>query len=332
MNEVIDLLNYLGATKICQPKGSKIQYTCVIHNESNPSAGINIDFSPPDKPNEHYQTFNCFSCHAHGTIPWLVLKSLPDEFSNIREVNKWLKERYGVEYKYHYDPKTKTIKRYEEFFEDSTQEKRHIIPKSKLAPFKSGKSTYQYFFDRGFDKSDMRDYMIGRDLQNETITIPVFWGDGELAGIIGRYIDPARPKNQRYKIYEFPKGSLLFPLDKVKVVNDTIILVEGQFDAMKVRNWGYPNVLATFTNSVSRQQAEMLKGMCKKIITLFDNDEGGDTARLMIEKELGSDILIAHPTWYPREGKDPSEWGYYNTVSVLASAKWSRAKEIPRMD
>lgn len=330
-DQIEDLLVYLGSSKLTQWKGDKIQACCPIHGESNPSFGINVDFSPPDKPQEHYQVFNCLSCHAHGTIPWLVHQSLPDQFKTVKDAIQWLKDKYGVEYAYHYDPKTKTLKRYEEFYEEVV-EKRFTVPMSKLAPLKSGKQTFQYFFDRGFDKEDMKEYMIGRDLANETVTIPVFWEDGELAGIIGRYIDPSRPKNKRYRIYEFPKSELLYPLDKLEVSDDTLILVEGQFDAMMLRKWGYFNVLATFTNAISRHQVDLIVSKCSKVITLFDYDEGGDIARENTDRVLGSKINVFHPTWYPRKGKDPAEWGEKNTVKVIKSAEWSRRKTIPRYD
>ena len=310
MQEVIDLLQYLGASKITQPKGNKIQFTCMVHGEKNPSAGINIDYVPQGSP-DHIQIAHCFSCGFSGTIPKLVLKSLPDQFKTYGDVYKFLKDRYGVEYKYRYDPKTKTIKMYEDFFND-VPEPRHEESMSSLAPFKSGKSTFQYFFDRGFERNDVKDYMIGRDLEEQTVTIPVFWGDSKLAGVIGRYIDQGRPKNMRYRVYDFPKSELLFPLDKLKVIDNTLILVEGVFDAMMLRKWGHVNAAALMGNSLSKSQAGMIADMCQKVITLFDNDSGGEAARDTVEKMLSKKVIIHHPAWYPEQGKDPCECNVNN--------------------
>ena len=74
----------------------------------------------------------------------------------------------------------------------------------------------------------------------------MFFDDGVLAGIIGRYISKKRKKNERYKIYDsFNRGQVLYPLDKFKLEDNTIILVEGQFDAIRMRKAGFYNTLAS---------------------------------------------------------------------------------------
>ena len=321
-DQVEDLLvNVLHSPKIMPWKGSKIQFCCTVHGESHPSAGIDIDFVPTDS-NSHYQVFHCFSCGASGSIPWLVYKSLPDRFKNVVEAEKFLREKYQVDFSFNFDVDTFNVKRYEEHFIDldSKSEHRFEMSRSKLAVFKSGKETYQYFFDRGFTKKDMQDFMIGRDLDSETITIPAFWEDGVLAGIIGRYIDPRRPKNMRFKIYGFPKGSLIYPLNKLEVIDDTIIGVESMFDAMLLHKWGYRNAVAMMGDGMSKQQADQIVARCSKFIDLFDNDNGGKIARAIAKKRLGDRVLYFVPNYYPEQGKDPSDWGEEETNAVIESA------------
>ena len=316
------LLNVLGSPKIMPWKGDKIQFCCTVHGESNPSAGINIDFHPEDEPGVTYQTFNCFACGEHGSIPWLVYKSLPDRFHSMKQAADFLEKRYGVKYSEKHI-KISGLKRYDEKY--SVEEtKRFEMPKVEIAPFKSGRETYKYFFDRGFDKSDMREFLIGRDLKNETVTIPVFYEDGVLAGVIGRYVDKHRAKNERYKIYNFPKSSVVFPLDKLKVVDDTIIGVEGMFDVMMLHKWGFPNAVAIMGNRMSTAQAGIISDKCKKFIDLFDNDEGGKKAREIAKKKLKGKVLYLTPTYYPERGKDPSEWGEIETLKVLNSVSIGR--------
>ena len=329
--QVDDLLdNVIGVTKRMGWKGTKQQFTCPVHGESHPSAGINIDFVPPDS-SAHLQVFNCFSCGESGSLAWLVYRSLPDEFRSLSDAEKFLNERYGVEISSFskYDSSTLDLKRYEDFFVNIDREGRFEMPRNKLAVFKSGKETYKYFFDRGFTKEDMKTYMIGRDLENETVTIPAFWEDGKLAGVIGRYIDPKRPKNMRFKIYGFPKGSLIYPLDKLEVIDDTIIGVESMLDVIMLRNWGYFNAVAIMGDGMSVQQAGQIVSRCHKFIDLFDNDKGGMTARSIAKKRLGSSILYLTPTYYPDFGKDPSEWGKEETEKVINSA--SIGKKLPRL-
>lgn len=329
-SQIEDLLVFIGVLKIMPWKGDKIQFCCPIHGESHPSCGINADFSPENDPGKHLQVFHCFSCGEGGTIPYFLYKSMPDKFRSVAEAQKYLKSKYGVSYSYTYDPKTRSVRRYEEF-EESLAPTRKVLPRTTLAPFKSGKETYQYFFDRGFDLSDMKKFMIGRDLNSETVTIPAFWEDGTLAGVIGRYVDLNRPKNMRFKIYSFPKGSLIYPLDKLQVVKDTIIGVESMFDCMMLHKWGYPNTVAMMGDGMSRYQADQIADRCRVFIDLFDHDKGGNIARTIARKRLGNRVLYLTPTYYPPEGKDPIEWGELETVKVIKSASFSGSYSIPRL-
>ena len=86
--QVIDLLYYLGASKVVNKEGkSDVQFTCTVHGENNPSAGFNLD----------KMCFNCFSCHASGGVEWLVMKSMPEDFKSIYDVDRFIKSRYNVD-------------------------------------------------------------------------------------------------------------------------------------------------------------------------------------------------------------------------------------------
>lgn len=328
--QVDDLLdNVIQVTKRNYWKGDKVQFTCPIHHESNPSCGININYNPPDEPNKQYQVFHCFACHAGGSIPWLLFKSLPEQFKNVASAISFLTERYGVNYDYDYDPSTDTIiKRYEESLPVET---RAIMPTIRLASLKSGKETYSYFTDRGFDKEDIKKFMIGRDLESETVTIPVFYEDNQLAGIIGRYIDPNRPSNSRYKVYNFERSNIIFPLNHLVVSHDTIIGVESMLDVIMMHKWGYTNAVAFMGSSISKKQAKMITDRCRTFIALFDNDESGRVAQKLADKLFSGSINVLYPTYYPENGKDPIEWGREETEKIIDSSRLKDAI-IPRFD
>lgn len=278
-------------------------------------------------------TGNCFSCGESGSISWLVYRSLPDRFKSVAQAEKFLRQRYGVTARFLGKDNSLMLHRYEDKFVDldKVAKDKEVKPLSTIAPFKSGKETYQYFFDRGFDKEDMKKFMIGRDLKEETVTIPIFWEDKRLAGVIGRYIDPDRPKNSRFKIYEFRRSSLIYPLDKVETVDNTLILVEACFDVIMLNKWGFPNAIATMTNKVSKEQAKQIKDRCTKLIVLCDLDERGKKLLETAEKFLKKEVQIYLPTYTPTEGKDPCEWGELETVKVIESAKYLGVSNIPRL-
>lgn len=324
--DIIDLLQYLGARKIKNnPSKDNIQFCCTVHNEDNPSAGISVS----------KQVFNCFSCHAAGSISWFLHLSEPDTFRNIYEADKFLKERYGVDFaKFEREWEKNGIRRFEDFYRDEEEKsKRFELPRFKLAPFKSGKETYQYFFERGFNKEDVKNFMIGRDIVQRTVTIPVFWEDGTLAGIIGRKIDPDVPKNARYIVYEFPRGSILYPIDKYKSDRGRVVLVEGVLDAMWAHKLGFTEVLAMLTNSLSKEQANWILNHCSEVVDLSDNDEGGEIASEMIRKRLKGKIkILSAKHLYPEDIKDIQGLPSKMIQKIIEGATSSIKMKIKRIE
>lgn len=324
--QVEDLLdNVLEVTKRNGWKGDKIQFCCPIHKEEHPSCGINIDYRPT--VNERYQVFHCFACNEGGSLPWLLFRAMPDKFKSLDSAIKFISERYNVSMEEALSFDESRFSSFEDQF-NTPEDKRFRKDMLDLAVFKSGIATYKYFFNRGFDKEDMQKFMVGYDEESKTVTIPVFWDDNTLAGIIGRYVSKNAPKNNRYKIYDFPKGSLVFPLNHLKVEKDTIIVVEGMLDCMALHKWGFPNAVSIMTNGMSYSQADYIASHCSKVIGLFDNDEGGEKGHEIAQKRLKNRVMYLRPTYYPSSGKDPLEWGELETVKVINSASIC-GKHIP---
>lgn len=299
--QALELLRYAGATNIKYEHMGKdnVQYCCPVHGESTPSMGYSFSKN----------VCHCLSCHFSGNIQWLLFKTCPDEFKSVYEVERWIKEKYQVDLgKYALDF-SKNLRRYDDFNEEpeEIEEKQHELPRHFLAPFKSGKETYKYYFDRGFNKKDLEYFKIGRDLENETVTIPVFNPDSTLCGVVGRYIDPNRPKNARYRVYEFPKGKITYPIDKLVIKDKTLILVEGILDAQWLHKYGYTNSQSILGNGLTYEQSDLLKKYdFDTIILAFDNDGGGETALNIAKKRMG-DSYTYKLVHYPKGVKDVQE-------------------------
>lgn len=324
------VLNVCGSNKIRYWKNDKIQICCPIHQEKHPSCAINAHWIPDDG-NEVLQVFTCFACGKSGTLQKLLYLSRQDLFKNELDAMRFMEERYGISFAKKTHTKFKHIKRYEELYqEEIQQELLEVKPIYTLAPFKSGKETYNYFFERGFTEEEMKEYMIGRDLKLQTVTIPVFYVNGELAGVIGRKLpENCTEYSQRYHIYDFSKGKLLYPLDKFEVFNGEVILIESQLDAILMRRWGYKNVLATMGGTITPYQANIIKGLCEKVVLLFDNDNGGRNAQERAEKLLKGSVRIKKCTYPSTEkGKDPSEWGEKLTRQIISTAGSYNIKRI----
>lgn len=310
-DQIEDLLVNVLQTDITYWKGDKMQVCCPVHGESNPSCGIVLDINDTDM-------YHCFSCGSKGTIDWLLYQS-DCGFSSMKEAEKFICDRFNLEAP---NPIQRllsdNVQDYDKMHQVSKKAPKEELSILLLAPYQSGKVTYKYFFNRGFSKEDMKYFKIGLDKVNKTVTIPVFWGNGKLGGVVGRYIDPLRPKNMRYKLYEFKKSQLVYPLDKLKVKDDTIIIVEGIFDAMMLHKWGITNAVSILGNELSDAQAKIIKNKCSKVILLYDNDLGGLQGKTIAKKKLKG-LTILEPNYLPKTGKDICEWGYDKTIEVLKS-------------
>lgn len=309
---------------------------CPVHGEHNPSMGVSVDKG----------VCHCFSCDFAGDFAKLLMYSMPEKFGfkmdteqnqkrtyakARRAATEFLVSRYELEY-HELGMKVRSIRRYEQhrFLEEEDNE-RIVLPRFKLAPFMSGKETYSYFFQRGFTKADMQKWSIGRDTDNETITIPVFYEDGALAGVIGRYIAADRKKNQRYKIYfDFQRSSVLYPLDKSAPIKGVAILVEGQFDVIRMHNIGYTNTYAVMTNQLSRAQAQWLTSRCDTVIYVGDNDDRGLEGRDKAAKLL-KDSVTFKIVDYPDYGKDVCDWTEEDIHDMIDHAHGLLTRRLRRL-
>lgn len=331
-DQIEDLVIYCGSSPT-RWRDDDMLVCCPVHGESNPSMGVSAD----------KQICHCFSCGFAGDFAKLLYYSLPDEFgwkeskpktarTAYARAKLFMADRYELEYHALDVSKLKRVKRYESILDDqSEEEKRHELPLYKIAPFMSGKETYKYFFQRGFSKADMQKFMIGRDTENETVTIPAFYPDGALAGVIGRYISKKRKKNERYKIYDFPRGEILYPMNHYESEDGVMIVIEGMFDAMFLHKHGHSNAQAIMGVALTPKQADLICEMCHTVIWLCDNDKRGIEGREKSRKLLGDRVkfmIVDYPD--EEEGKDPMEWGIELTEQILATAHTHMVRKIKR--
>jgi DNA primase len=119
------------------------------------------------------------------------------------------------------------------------------------------------------------------------IIAPLHDPDGHLVGHIGRAIeDRVTPR------YLFQRGvrrsEILFNLHRVKQAKaETVVVVEGVFDALAVFQVGIPNVVATLGCEVTENQRALLSCF-GKILVLFDDDAAGNAASQKLEAEFVS--------------------------------------------
>lgn len=324
--QIVDLLYYLGASEVKDYQGKdNIQYTCTVHGETNPSAGVSVS----------KQLYSCFACGSRGGIVWLTHQSNTDKFPSMLSARKFLEKRYKLSFDVEDEDNTPIKRRLLNFGERAStsspkEETLKVLPRKALAPFRSGKETYKYFYTRGFDSKSLVKFEVGRDLKNKTVTVPIRNEKSELVGFVGRFIDPNRAKNERYMVYEFKRGHLTFPQDKLEVEDNTIILVEGLFDAMWLHMLGFKNVQALLGNRITKHQAKFLKTKARKFIRMFDSDKGGEQAKDMYNTIM-SDV-VTYDVEYPEGYKDPQELNKEQILEMLKNKKSPLKYRLKKLD
>lgn len=106
-------------------------------------------------------------------------------------------------------------------------------------------------------------------------TIPCFDKNNICKGIVYRvegYTDKYKELRNIYKFHVSHAPSYMFNQHIIDEY-DTIILVEGVFDALSLVKIGYPNVVSVSHLKLSEYQFNLIKG--KNIIMIYDNDLGG---------------------------------------------------------
>lgn len=136
-------------------------------------------------------------------------------------------------------------------------------------------------FTRDATKGTMKDRFFGRVLVS--ICEPK---NGDIIAFSGRILDSEAKAAKYINSPENPvyqKSSTLFGLDKARHAirdQDSVILVEGNFDVISAHQAGFTNVVATCGTSLTEDHLRILKRQTKNIYLAFDTDLAGKKATL----------------------------------------------------
>jgi len=165
---------------------------------------------------------------------------------------------------------------------------------NKPLPFQLSRldQAHPYLQGRGVTPDTARYFGIGhhrgKGLMEGRVVIPIHDEHGFLVAYAGRSIDGTDPK------YRFPsrfrKSIVLFNLHRAAGSGDSVIVVEGFFDAVNVHQAGLPCVVALMGCSLSRLQEELLQQHFREVVLLLDGDNAGRRAGAGIAQRLVSKV------------------------------------------
>ncbi|MEO8594314.1 MAG: toprim domain-containing protein [Candidatus Solibacter sp.] len=165
---------------------------------------------------------------------------------------------------------------------------------NKPLPFQlsSLDQAHPYLQGRGVTPDTARYFGIGhhrgKGLMEGRVVIPIHDEHGFLVAYAGRSIDGAEPK------YRFPsrfrKSIVLFNLHRAVGCGDSVIVVEGFFDAVNLHQSGLPCVVALMGCSLSQRQEALLLEHFREVVLLLDGDTTGRRAAAAIAQRLLSNV------------------------------------------
>lgn len=138
-----------------------------------------------------------------------------------------------------------------------------------------GSPGHNYMRLRGFTDETLDYFYIGWSQKQQMVTTPLYNHQGVPLGFQARAID----KKQFKFSAGIQKNETLFNLNNAKRVSETVIFVEAPFDAMRIHQAGFPNVVALAGGSPSMHHYALLDRHFSKIIIMDDNDDPADYPR-----------------------------------------------------
>ena len=187
-----------------------------------------------------------------------------------------------------------------------------------------------YFVSRGINEESMKHFKLGYSNKMGMVIVPVHSPDGMPVGLVGRSIKEKVFKNS----INLPKNKTMFNIHRAKRIGEHVIIVESSFDAIRVHQAGFPNVVATLGGHLSKENIFLLNRYFNRITIMTDSDLAGRELGLSIASRLkNKDILWASYEYgkiYPHDAKDVGDMTdeeikacIKNSVSDIEYRSWN---------
>jgi len=284
---------------------SEIAFYCPFHNNTH---------SPSCSISKETGAWLCFNpaCGESGTIVDLIKKVLhKNDFEAIRIVAS--KENEILD---NFDQALAEALEDKPDFEEFSQETLDNLY-SELA---NSKEALDYFKSRGINEEAVHHFKLGYSNKQSMVIVPVHSPDGIPVGLVGRSITDKRFKNST----NLPRSKTMFNIHRAKRVGDHAIIVESSFDAIRVHQAGFPNVVATLGGHISPVNIALLNRYFNKITIMTDSDVAGRDLGLHIANKLrNKNILWASHEYgkiYPHNAKDAGDMTDQEITACIKNA------------
>ena len=320
---IVDIIgNYINLEK----KGKNYFGICPFHDDHTPSMSVS----------EEKQIYTCFVCGASGNVFTFIRDY--ENVSFIEAVNKiasvsGITLSQNINYQKKYDKEYKIYDLAVKYYKNNLKSKLGINAKKYL--------NERYLNDEIIDEFDIgvsfndnnlskllksknydEEMLINIGLVNKNtdiydifrnrIMFPIHNSNGDAVGFSARIYENV--SDSKYintkETYIFKKGEILFNYHRAQLnakKEKTLILCEGQMDAIRIYSSGIKNVCATMGTALTNYHINLIKKLKCKVILNMDSDSAGIKAALQNGELLnknGIEVNILKLS----NAKDPDEY------------------------
>jgi twinkle protein len=286
LKQQIDIIEYISNFVKLKTKGSTAVGLCPFHNEKSPSFNVSSEKG----------IYKCFGCNKSGDIIQFVMEH---DNKSYFEAIKYLANKYNIEL----DNNSKTYEK----------------PVPRLT--KLSEQSLKYFENRGISNNTLLRFNITESIEwmpkanAEVLTLCFnYYKDEELINI--KY----RAKDKDFKLAK--NAELIFyNIDAIKN-ESTVVIVEGEIDALSLHESGIYNVISVPNGASNLQYLDncyQYFDNIERIIIATDNDTPGYNLREELARRLGKNKC--YKVTYPEGCKDANDvlvkHGKYSLSTII---------------
>ncbi len=320
---IVDIIgNYINLEK----KGKNYFGICPFHDDHTPSMSVS----------EEKQIYTCFVCGASGNVFTFIRDY--ENVSFIEAVNKiasisGITLSQNINYQKKYDKEYKIYDLAVKYYKNNLKSKLGINAKKYLNErFLNDEIIDEFDIGVSFNDNNLskllksknydEDMLINIGLVNKNtdiydifrnrIMFPIHNSNGDAVGFSARIFENV--SDSKYintkETYIFKKGEILFNYHRAQLnakKEKTLILCEGQMDAIRIYSSGIKNVCATMGTALTNYHINLIKKLKCKVILNMDSDSAGIKAALQNGELLnknGIEVNILKLS----NAKDPDEY------------------------
>ena len=302
-----DIVEVIGSYINLAPQGKNYFGICPFHNDHSPSLSVSRE----------KQIYKCFTCLASGNVFTFV-----QNYENISFIEAVKKVADKINYKL--DIKDKIVNKNSKYYElmdlsnkifvnnlnsnlglkakEYLINERHLseeaIKEFNIGLALNDNNLNKLLSSKGYSDKDIIEMSLANktdngllDMFRNRITFPICNHEGKIIAYSARIYqneDTSKYINSKESVI-FKKGYTFYNYDKCRLEPlkiKSVILVEGQMDAIRVYTSGFKNVIASMGTAITSNHISLLKKLNAKVILMMDNDNAGEKSTILNGEEL----------------------------------------------